>query len=118
MGFARAGRAPRARRCEVFRTARSLGVAVFFISGRPESERAATERNLRAAGYGGYVQAFFHAERLAFRVRRPISRRRSGQRIAGTGYTIIANMGDQMSDLDGGFSEKTFKLPNPFYYIP
>ena len=40
------------------------------------------------------------------------------QKIAAMGYTIIANMGDQMSDLDGGFSEKTFKLPNPFYYIP
>jgi hypothetical protein len=34
------------------------------------------------------------------------------------GYTIIANMGDQFSDLEGGFSERTYKLPNPFYYIP
>jgi len=29
------------------------------------------------------------------------------------GHSIIANMGDQMSDLDGGFAEKTFKLPTP-----
>jgi acid phosphatase len=28
---------------------------------------------------------------------------------------IIANMGDQASDLAGGHAEKTFKLPNPFY---
>jgi len=28
---------------------------------------------------------------------------------------IIANIGDQESDLAGGFAEKTFKLPNPFY---
>jgi len=27
-------------------------------------------------------------------------------------------MGDQPSDLDGGFSERTFLLPNPFYRIP
>jgi hypothetical protein len=28
------------------------------------------------------------------------------------------NIGDQMSDLDGGFAERTYKLPNPFYFIP
>src|SRR5258707_12774940 len=35
---------------QVFRTARTSDVAVFFITGRPESHRAATERNLRNAG--------------------------------------------------------------------
>ncbi|MGB6550988.1 MAG: HAD family acid phosphatase [Xanthobacteraceae bacterium] len=30
---------------------------------------------------------------------------------------MIANVGDQESDLSGGYAEKTFKLPNPFYYI-
>jgi hypothetical protein len=38
--------------------------------------------------------------------------------IEGTGYTIIANVGDQPSDLAGGHAEKTFLLPNPFYRIP
>lgn len=32
-------------------------------------------------------------------------------------YEIIANVGDQWSDLNGGFSEKNFKVPNPFYFI-
>ena len=34
------------------------------------------------------------------------------------GYVIVVNMGDQMSDLDGGHAERTYKLPNPFYFIP
>lgn len=34
------------------------------------------------------------------------------------GYTIIANIGDQDSDLRGGHAERTFKVPNPFYFIP
>ena len=102
---------------DVFRTARSLGVAVFFISGRPESERAATKRNLRVAGYAGYERAFFtpngaHYAALAD-FKAPVR-----AKIASMGYTIIANMGDQYSDLEGGYAEKTFKLPNPFYYIP
>ena len=34
--------------------AQSLGVDVFFITGRPESQRAATEANLKAAGYADW----------------------------------------------------------------
>ena len=34
------------------------------------------------------------------------------------GYTIIANVGDQMSDIDGEHSGCRFKVPNPFYFIP
>ena len=32
-------------------------------------------------------------------------------------YTIVANIGDQLSDLAGDAAECTFKLPNPFYFI-
>jgi hypothetical protein len=38
--------------------------------------------------------------------------------IEAAGYTIIANMGDQPSDLAGDHAEKAFLLPNPFYRIP
>ena len=34
------------------------------------------------------------------------------------GFTIIANVGDQPSDLAGGYAERTFLVPNPFYRIP
>ena len=34
------------------------------------------------------------------------------------GYTIVANIGDQPSDLLGGFAERIFLLPNPFYRVP
>ena len=32
--------------------------------------------------------------------------------------TIVANIGDQPSDLAGGHSQQTFLLPDPFYRIP
>jgi len=32
-------------------------------------------------------------------------------------YRIIANIGDQQSDLDGGHADRGFLIPNPFYYI-
>jgi HAD superfamily, subfamily IIIB (Acid phosphatase) len=34
------------------------------------------------------------------------------------GYTIVANVGDQPSDLQGGHAEKRFLLPDPFYRVP
>jgi hypothetical protein len=37
-------------------------------------------------------------------------------------YAIIANLGDQYSDLigddAGDHAERCYKLPNPFYFIP
>ena len=39
------------------------------------------------------------------------------QKIEADGYAIIANLGDQPSDLAGGHAEP-FLLPNPYYRIP
>jgi predicted secreted acid phosphatase len=101
----------------VHRAAIVQSVAVFFITGRPESQRAATERNLRAAGYAGYARLFMVPDGAHFAsaadFKAPI---RAG--IEQRGYTIIANMGDQPSDLKGGHAERAFLLPNPFYRVP
>jgi predicted secreted acid phosphatase len=34
------------------------------------------------------------------------------------GLDIVANLGDQFSDLKGGYADATYKLPNPTYYLP
>ncbi len=38
--------------------------------------------------------------------------------IESQGYDIVADFGDQYSDLLGGYADRTFKLPNPSYYLP
>jgi acid phosphatase len=96
--------------------ARDLGVAVFFISGRPPSMRAATERNLKAAGYS-WTEVILLPGRAKFASAvdfKGPERRKITER----GYTIVLSMGDQDSDLAGGFAERTFKLPNPVYRLP
>jgi predicted secreted acid phosphatase len=40
------------------------------------------------------------------------------QYIESLGYEIVANFGDQFSDFSGGFEDRTFKLPNPSYFLP
>lgn len=90
-------------------------VAVFFITARGESERAATERNLRQVGYTTWAKIYFKADgsELPSRTYKTGIRRQ----LTAEGYTIIANIGDQDSDLTGGFAQRTFKLPNPFYIV-
>ena len=40
------------------------------------------------------------------------------QHIESLGFDIVANFGDQFSDLSGGFADATFKIPNPMYFLP
>ena len=40
------------------------------------------------------------------------------QHIESLGFDIVANLGDQFSDLNGGFADRTFKIPNPMYFLP
>ncbi len=109
---------PIAPTLKLYRQARKQGVAVFFITGRPESLREPTVRNLRAAGYNGWtalvmVPGNFPRTKSAVDFKAP-----ARKRIVDQGYAIVLNMGDQESDLAGGYAERTFKLPDPFYYVP
>lgn len=90
-------------------------VAVFFITARDEDEREATERNLRQVGYTAWTKAYFKKEGRHPGVQAYKAATR--KQIMADGFTIIANVGDQESDLAGGYAERTFKLPNPFYLV-
>jgi predicted secreted acid phosphatase len=102
---------------DIFTTAKNRDAAIFFITGRDETQRAATERNLRAVGYTGYTQLIMEPPGAHYVSAADFKAPQRAQ-IEQQGYTIIANVGDQPSDLDGGFSQRTYLLPNPFYRIP
>lgn len=127
------------------RKAAAEGYAIIFITGRPATQEAATLGNLTAdkvgvdagyptpttlndgedglftkpavASYPAYLQAACAADpngscttihyKTATRAH-----------IESLGYDIVANFGDQFSDLNGGFAERTFKMPNPNYFLP
>jgi acid phosphatase len=102
---------------DVFNAARRNDAAIFFITGRPESQRAATVRNLESTGYTGYANLIMEPVGSHYDSAADFKAPQRAH-IESLGYTIVANIGDQPSDLDGGFSERTFLLPNPFYRIP
>jgi hypothetical protein len=96
-------------------------VAVFFVTGRYEdpTERIATEWNLRKEGYDTFERLYMRAESTR---RDDVSTYKTSMRKdIEKDYVIIANIGDQYSDLIGDktddHAERCFKLPNPFYFI-
>jgi predicted secreted acid phosphatase len=155
---------------DMVNTAKSLGYAVFFLTGRGDSQHAATIANLvndAAAGFpdvtsvtdagktvpeidagypaptaidtghGGFTDGLFTkppvgsypaylnkpefcGPSIAAGASCPTIQYKSGTRayIESQGYEIVGNFGDQFSDLEGGFADKTFKMPNPNYFLP
>ena len=97
----------------VYQTAQNAKVDVFFITGRRENDAPGTERNLRQVGYENWTRIIYRPNDFAESTKAfKIDARR---KLAAEGYLIIANIGDQNSDLVGGYAERVFKLPNPFY---
>lgn len=101
----------------LYRYARARKVAVFFITGRPEGLRDLTAAAVKAAGYTGKLRLTLQPNgyREASKVPYKSGARRE---ITKSGFRILANLGDQRSDLKGGYSLKTYKLPNPMYFTP
>ena len=89
---------------------------MFFITGRPEAQRAVTADNLDKQGFHNWngltlKPAGSTLTTVAYK---------SGARAAieQQGFHIIANVGDQYSDLAGDHADRAFKMPNPFYFLP
>jgi acid phosphatase len=100
----------------LFNAAQAKGVSVIFITGRRDRERQATLWNLDRVGFQGWAKLITRRDDDTRLVQVFKSEKRAT--VAALGYTIIANVGDQDSDLDGGHAECKFKVPNPFYFIP
>jgi predicted secreted acid phosphatase len=102
---------------ELYQEAINNNVAVFFVSERPSTPEimSVTVNNLRKAGFEKWQEVIL----------KPIDNDQSIQdfktkarkHIAAQGFDIILNVGDQNSDLQGGYAEVKIKIPNPFYEI-
>ena len=102
----------------LYKEAQKLGVSVFFLTGRPEMLRAATEKNLAEQGFTNYAELLL---RKNDELKVPTIEYKSGRRakIEAAGYVIAVSVSDQWSDLRGKpEAEYSVKYPNPFYYIP
>jgi len=100
----------------LYNYAKTHGVAVFFITGRYEEERNVTAQNLEKVGYKNWDGLTLRTGEYK-KVPAAVYKTAMRKQLTEKGYDIIMNIGDQQSDLTGGYSGKTFKLPNPYYFI-
>jgi len=103
-------------------------VEVFFITGRKASDpkidgKTPTEwtyENLAKVGYLGLSPDHLRMSSANWNGHSSVADFKTDARMRIENkfkVKIIANVGDQNSDLDGGYAERTFKVPNPFYFI-
>ena len=100
---------------ELLAWARNNGYAIFLVTGRNESMRAATIVNLvkNKVAYDGLFMRKNDDNGLA-----EDFKANARKQIEDSGFNIVVNIGDQLSDLYGGHADECIKLPNQMYYIP
>lgn len=111
------------------------GCTLIGLTGRNDDQKAATQANLAKVGYTGFTAANYYTKWTGVGASQQPSyihcaavkcttieyksqTRAYVQTQAGGHYRIVANFGDQFSDLIGGSSLLDVKLPNPTYYLP
>jgi len=92
--------------------ATSAGFRIFAVTGRDKKYAAKTKLNLTKLGYPSMTVYGKNCDctTVEFKAgtRKAIEKR---------GYDIALNIGDQFSDLQGGYADETLKLPNPMYFV-
>ncbi|ROQ40037.1 putative acid phosphatase of HAD superfamily subfamily IIIB [Frondihabitans sp. PhB188] len=112
--------------------AKKMGFAVFGLTGRNDDQKAATLANLTKVGYTGFTADRFYTKWTGTGSSQQPSyvtcatakcttveyKALTRKHIESLGYDIALNVGDQWSDLQGGYADRILKLPNPTYYLP
>ncbi|KAJ6838921.1 acid phosphatase 1-like [Iris pallida] len=94
------------------------GFKIVLLTGRNESLRELTETNLLFAGYNSWDRLIMRGESDADKTATVYKSEKRAELVA-EGYKIHGSSGDQWSDLLGSpVATRSFKLPNPMYYIP
>ncbi|KAJ8644914.1 hypothetical protein MRB53_006662 [Persea americana] len=94
----------------------SLGFKIFFLTGRLEKRREITDTNLKRVGYHTWEKLILKSSNASGTALAIKSSKR--KELEAQGYRILGNMGDQWSDILGNNAgQRTFKLPDPTYYI-
>ncbi|MFJ5310162.1 HAD family acid phosphatase [Streptomyces sp. NPDC088350] len=91
--------------------AHAKGVSVFFVSARTNLIDLATSYNLK---HVGYTVDGLYTRTLSQIASESVADFKTSQRkaIEANGYDIIANIGNNTTDLSGGYADTTYKLPD------
>ncbi|MBC9820622.1 HAD family acid phosphatase [Terrabacter sp. MAHUQ-38] len=108
----------------------AMGFEIFGLTGRGASQKDATVGNLKDVGYNAFTPDHYFTKWAGSTppdyITCVTAKCTTVEYKAGTrrhieqdlGYDIVLNIGDQWSDLQGGYADQSVKLPNPTYYLP
>ncbi|KAF6164224.1 hypothetical protein GIB67_010194 [Kingdonia uniflora] len=102
---------------KLYKELQGLGFKVVLLTGRDESQRNVTKKNLLFAGFSDWERLILRgpSDRGTTAV---IYKSEKRMQLEAEGYRIHGSSGDQWSDLYGSpMATRSFKLPNPMYYI-
>ena len=93
------------------------GLKIFFVSARVADSIDATKLALKDAGYTQFEDVFVFPKEIADYNPDRFTNFKSERRayIESLGFKILLSVGDQPSDLIGGFTKYTCELPNYLY---
>ncbi|KAJ8530664.1 hypothetical protein K7X08_023545 [Anisodus acutangulus] len=102
---------------KLFNHLKGLGVKIFIVSSRREHLRSATIDNLVHVGFYGWSSLILRGQEDECKNAQKF-KAEARSKLISKGYRILGNVGDQWSSIVGLPSAKrTFKLPNPMYYV-
>ncbi|KAK4359570.1 hypothetical protein RND71_021799 [Anisodus tanguticus] len=95
------------------------GFKVFLVTGRSEATLGQTTLdNLHNQGFLAYERLILRSDEYKG-MSGIVYKSEIRKKLVGEGYRIWGNVGDQWSDLQGEYiGNRTFKLPNPMYFVP
>ncbi|XP_059654279.1 acid phosphatase 1-like [Cornus florida] len=102
---------------KLFNELKGRGVQIILVSSRREHLRSATIDNLVNVGYYGWTSLILRGPNDE---NNEVQKYKSEIRkqLISEGYHIWGIVGDQWSSIEGlPTAERTFKLPNPLYYV-
>ncbi|CAB4302998.1 unnamed protein product [Prunus armeniaca] len=95
----------------------TLGVKVVFLTGRGEDQRNVTTANLKNVGYHTWEKLILKGSAYTGKTSY-VYKSAERTKLVKSGFRIIGNAGDQWSDILGtNVGNRTFKVPDPMYYI-
>lgn len=92
------------------------GFHIIFITGRNNGQYSSTYKNLVNAGFKKFDTLIVRQNKGA-NVKAGETKEAERVKLSKAGYTVIACVGDQWSDMQGAYTGKKIKLPNYIYVI-
>lgn len=110
------GYAPITQTRDIFRRVKGLGVSIALVSAGSRDTKAAMVECLNSQGIKGWDRYILRSDKTSH-LSAGEYKARAREGLRRDGFTIVASIGDQVSDMSYGRLKQGFLMPNTMYYL-